>query len=461
MRKTFLRLPMAAIVAFGLAATSARAETLADALAYGYDHSGLLEQNRALLRAADEGVAQAQAAFRPIVRYTGSISTPFSQSFGGDLLVSETFSLITQITLYDGGARDAALNTQRENVLATRASLLNVEQQVLLRIVEAYMNLMRSQQFVALRQSNVRLITRELRAARDRFEVGEITRTDVSLAEARLAAARSLLAAEQGTLARAQGEYAAAIGHAPGQMHWVNPVSITRSLAEAKAWAVRNHPAVRQGQHAVAAAELAIASAQSQLRPDLSLQGTFTVADSTQLGAEFGSTQGLSLNLSGPIYQGGALSSAIRQVMSRRDSVRAQLHVTVISVEQNVAASWSFLEVARASRDAFERQVQASTVAFNGVKEEADLGARTTLDVLNAEQELLDARANLISAEVDEAIASYTVLATMGLLTAGDLGLNVQLYDPSAYYNLVEGGPTRTSEQGQALERVLEALGRQ
>ena len=153
------------------------------------------------------------------------------------------------------------------------------------------------------------------------------------------------------------------------------------------------------------------------------------------------------------------LSSTVRQFMARRDAARAGLHITRHNLEQQVGNAYSFLEVARASRQASDQQARAATVAFRGVREEATLGARTTLDVLNAEQELLNAQANQISAQADEVIASYSLLSAMGLLTAQHLQLPVQQYDPAAYYNLVKDAPTITSDQGAALDRVLRAIG--
>ena len=280
-----------------------------------------------------------------------------------------------------------------------------------------------------------------------------IRRSD-ALAEARSAAARSLLAAEQGNLSRAIAEFEAAVGRRPGNLQPAPPVAISQTLAEAQRHAVRNHPNVRQAQYAVSANEINVAMTERAAAPSVSLSGSLTVTD------EFDDvSQRLGLSMGGPIYQGGALAAQQRQVMARRDAARAQLLTTVQAVEQNVSSAWSFLEVARASAAALNQQVRAATIAFEGVREEATLGARTTLDVLNAEQELLDARANLISAQVDETVASYTLLSAMGLLTAQDLRLNVQIYDPEAYYNLVERAPAAISEQGRALDRVLQALG--
>ena len=447
--------PFALTLGLLFASTALRAETLGDALAAGYENSGLLEQNRALLRAADEDVAQAVAALMPIVNWSlqASSTYPRSSGFFAPEEVNASLQISAQLTLYDGGSNQLAIDAQKELVLATRESLVGDEQQVLLRVVQAYMNVRRSNEFVSLRDSNLRLITQELRAAQDRFEVGEVTRTDVSLAEARLASARSQLASEQGGLARAQAEFDAAVGHMPRSLASAGPAPVGQSIPDAIALAQRQHPAILQAQHSVTAAELNIARAEAAMQPTLTISGAASLDDDNAVAEQLG------LNLSGPIYQGGRLSSQVRQFMARRDASRSNLLVVSQGVEQAVRNAYTQLEVARASRDASSRQVEAAQAAFDGIREEATLGARTTLDVLNAEQELLDARANLISAMVDETVASYTVLSAMGLLTAQHLELNVQIYDPAAYYNLVKDAPTIRSEQGAALDRVLQAIG--
>jgi outer membrane protein len=461
---TMRRTVWASLAALVVAAAPVRAETLADALAHGYEASGLLEQNRALLRAADEDVAQAVSALLPVIgwavnakaSYPLAPSNPFfpvQTDNIGNVELGATMQLSASLLLYDGGASRLAIDAQKETVLATRQSLLDVEQQVLYRIVEAYVDLQSAQEFVTLRENNVRLITEQLRAARDRFEVGEVTLTDVAQAEARLAAAQTELAVEQGVYFRAVEEFRAAVGRAPGNLQPTPPVEVTRSIPEARAIAVRTHPALLQAQHKVAVAELFVQSAEAAMNPTLSLGVNVGIDD------DMTETAGVGLELSGPIYQGGRLSSQVRQAIAQRDAERGALLVTAQRVEQNVANAYSFLEVARANIEATAEGVRAARKAFEGIREEATLGARTTLDVLDAEQELLDARANQIRAQYELTKASYALLSTMGLLTAESLNLRVQIYDPTAYYNLVDDAPARLSPQGQALERVLEAIG--
>jgi outer membrane protein len=452
-----MKLSGLAVVAVLMSFTTApvaQAETLSDALSSAYNNSGLLEQNRALLRAADEGVAQSIAAVLPVINWSWTGNRSRSTAlFNGDLDHTAVARITGSLTLYDGGASGLATEAQKEVVLGTRQALRNVEQSVLLRAVQAYMNLLSAREFVQLRENNVRLITQEFRAAQDRFDVGEVTRTDVALAEARLAAARSLFAASQGDLAVAAEEYRAAVGSAPINPRAVSAAPVSRNLQQAKDFALRNHPSILEAQHSVSAAELNIQRAQAAVNPTMTLNGAYT-RDRDAL-----ETFSTGITIGGPIYSGGLISSQVRQFQANRDATRSGLHLNLIAIEQQVASSFARLQVARATRLASEQQIRAATVAFQGVREEATLGSRTTLDVLNAEQELLDARANRIAAQSDEVVASYSVLSSMGLLTADHLNLGVQQYDPAEYYNLVKNAPTKRSDQGAALDRILEAIG--
>ncbi|MGR3549534.1 TolC family outer membrane protein [Pseudooceanicola sp.] len=457
------------VMGTAFAPAMARAETLADALAAAYEHSGLLEQNRALLRAADEGVAQALAAVRPVVNWSANLARDFganASTASGFRLVNSAsttagINLSAELVLFDGGRNALGVEIAKETVLATREGLTSLEQQVLLRAVRAYLNVRRFSEFVALRQSNSRLITQELRAARDRFEVGEVTRTDVALAEARLAAARSGLAAAQGDLAQAKLEYLAAVGHSPQRLAPAGGLrGLPRSLDAASAAALRQHPDMAQARRQASISDLRVDLADAALSPTLSLTGRVGLTDNLGTAAH-GRNASVGLAASQTIYAGGRLSSLQRQAMQNRDASRANLHVVSHQLRQAVGNALATLEVGQASIQASQQQVRAAQVAFRGVREEATLGARTTLDVLNAEQELLDARANLISAQVDELSAGYTLLSAMGELTAQKLKLKVRIYDPAGYYNLVKDAPAGLSEQGKKLDRVLRRVGKE
>lgn len=445
-----------------------RSETLADALVGAYETSGLLEQNRALLRAADEDVAAAIAALRPIINYTASVSRDFGDRqsrFANGLRnttslerTTASAGLSASLLLFDGGATKLGSEAAKETVLATRQELISIEQDVLIRAVEAYLNVFAFRQFVELRQNNLRLLTQELQAAQDRFEVGEVTRTDVAQAESSLADSRSGLAEAQGDLIQAVEEYRGVVGRTPGRLSPPPSLpSLDGSVENARAFAVQNHPDLRSVQHLVAVGELNIMRAKANLNPRLSAVGSLS------LNEDFGATNdtqsgSIGIELNGPIYRGGALSSDIRAAMASRDAQRGNLLEVRRRISQNVGSAYAALSAQRASLQASEERIRAARIAFDGVREEATLGARTTLDVLDAEQELLDAETSRISSQANLYIAAYSVLQSTGRLTAKDLSLGVQMYDPSAYYNLVKDAPVPSSAQGQQLNRVLRAL---
>jgi len=441
----------AAIGALCLSPLPAMAESLADALTAAYRNSNLLEQNRAVLRAADEDVAQTAALLRPVVTLSADGSYAKTQYTDG---LSSSLSLTASLTLYDFGRSKAAKEAAKQSVLATRQSLIGIEQDVLLNAVKSYVSVRQQQDVVGLREANVRLIAQELRAANDRFDVGEVTRTDVSIADAALASARSALAQAQGALTTARENYKLAVGNYPGVLAPLpKSPKLARSLEEARSVGMRTHPTVRQLQFEVAAAEANVALAKANMGPSIS--GTAYLKD----GKQSADTKSLSLNLSQTLYNGGKSSSLYRQALARRDSTRSRLLYSTAFVAQRVALAWSDLTVANAQIAASDRQIQSAQTAYDGVREEAKLGARTTLDVLNAEQEVLTAKNSRLSANASRYIGVYALLSEMGLLTVDHLKLGIPAYDPEAYYNAVKNGPA-TSSQGKRLDRVLKAIGK-
>lgn len=438
-----------AVGAFGPAIASA--ETLADALVSAYKQSHLLDQNRAVLRAADEDAAQAVAALRPVFAWVLQPAYAKTRSSEG---AATSLSLTADMTLYDFGRSGLAIDLARETVLATREALVNIEQSVLLSAISAYFGVKSASETVAINDNSVRVIGEALKAAQDRFDVGEVTRTDVSLAEASLAAARASLAAATGSLAASREAYKAATGHYPDRLSAAPKLPpLPKSLDEARSIAQRNHPAVREAQRQVTIAELRVAAAAAERNPSIGLSGAAGVYDD---GAN---TASLGLSLSQPIYAGGKLSSLHRQAIASRDAARAALLQTGVTITQNVGNAWANIAVSRAQISATDQQIRAAQAAYNGVKEEATLGARTTLDVLNAEQDLLDAQNSRITADANLQIAVYSLLSSMGLLTAEHLNLGIPTYDPAAYYAAVKNAPS-TSVQGKSLDRVLRAIGK-
>lgn len=430
--------------------SAAQAESLGDALISAYKTSDLLAQNQAVLRAADEDVASAVASLRPVISFIGQ-----HQYSDGPLGESNASSAKLNLdwTIYDFGRSRVGIDIAKESVLATRQALVGVEQSVLLDAVSAYMDVRRAGQAVEINQTSVRVIGKELTAAKDRFDVGEITRTDVALAEARLAAAKASLAAAEGDLAVARAAYKAVIGHEPdGSVSLPKAPAFPKTLAEAQSIAQRLHPNVLQAQHQAKVADLQVELAAAQRRPVLG-------ANLLLQDGEGGVTSGAAtLQLSQTLFTGGKISSGQRKAIAGRDAARAALTRTGIGVTQQVANAWSGIEVARAQIAAIDLQITAAQSAYDGTKEEASLGARTTLDVLDAERELLRAQSDRTSAEANLQVAYYSLLAAMGLLTVDNLKLGIPTYDAEAYYNAVKKAPL--SVQGAKLDRVLKAIGK-
>lgn len=449
----------ALVIAAGMAAPiKVNAQSLADTLVAAYNNSGLLEQNRALLRASDEDLAQTVASLRPVVSYVADARWVEPASFPGADSTASSLGLQLSWLISDFGRTQLAADAQREVILATREALRGVEQQVLFRAVNAYAGVLSSQALVELAQNNLNVLQEQLRASEDRFEVGEVTRTDVSLTEAQVAAARSQLAASRGTLDRAREEYRAATGlEISNLLQPPSPPSLPGSEADAQTLARQQAPALLQAQREVTVAELGVLVAEASLRPRLDLIGSTGVNDN--FTNDFDDSTSVRLQLSGPIYQGGALTSGIRQAQARRDAARGALIDTQFRVTQAVANAYVNLDVANARIAATNAQVEASRLALEGAREEQQLGARTTLDVLILEQDFLDAETDRVTALTDRFVANFDILQAIGQLTVENLGLNVPTYDPSAYFNAVRGAPTTlVSPQGEQLDQVLRSL---
>ncbi|TBN36563.1 transporter [Paracoccus subflavus] len=458
------RLAGIAAVVLTVIGGTARAESLADTMVAAYRHSALVEQNRAVLRAADEDVATAIAALRPVIDWTASHTVSRTEGLSDyNTARSTTLQIGAQMLLYDWGRSQLAIDAAKEQVLATRQGLVAVEQDILLASTVAFFDIRQATERVALQQNSVEVLGRERQAAQDRFDVGEITVTDVALADAQLAATQASLASAQGDLEIAREAYLAVTGRFPERLDAPPPLPrLPGSVDEARAIAQRNHPLIAQAQRQAAAAELGVAAAAAERNPSLTGNLTAGVTRSPQqLTGEYDNRNSASvgLRLNQTLYSGGRLPSAHRRAMAQRDQARAGLLNVSRQISQLVGESWANIGVARAQIGAIDQQIDAAQQAYEGVREEASLGARTTLDVLDAEQSLLEARADKITAEASLQLAHYQLLAAMGRLTVEHLNLGIPTYDPSQYYNAVRDAPY-TSQQGESLDRVLRAIGR-
>ncbi|KEP69524.1 transporter [Thioclava dalianensis] len=441
------------------APVAASAETLADALISAYRNSNLLEQNRATLRAADEDVAQAVAALRPVLQWSANYTVSHTNSLNstGVSFTSRaaTTTLGATMTLLGFGRERIAVEMKKESVLATREALRSVEQAVLLSAIQAYSDVKSASEQVAINQNSVRVLNEELKASNDRFEVGEVTKTDVALAQAQLASARASLASAQGSLRTARESFKAATGHYPSKLAaFPRQPTLPKSLDAARAIALRSHPSIKQLQHTVAVLDLGISLARAQRMPEV----TGTLGYDLDEGGDHGATA--MIGMSQTLYAGGGLVAGQRQAIANAEAAKAQLSQAGVTVSQNVSNAWAAIDIARAQISAFDEQIKAARTAYQGVREEALLGARTTLDVLSSEQDLLDAQAGRINASATLQVSYYQLLSAMGLLTVNNLKLGIPTYDPAAYYNAVRNAPITLSPQGKKLDRVLKAMGK-
>lgn len=442
------------------AAVSAAAETLTDALIRAYQTSPLLDSNRASLRALDESIPQARAARRPQVQAGASAAGQTDISdFPFDN--SAQVALQASLLLFDSGASKAAVESARYGVAAGRASLLNVEQEVLFAAVEAYMDVIQALEFVRISQNDVRVLGEQVDATNSRFEVGEVTRTDVSQTEARLAASRATLVDARGNLEVARQAYLAAVGSLPGKLE-PPPVlpKLPAAITEAEQIAVRQNPAVVAARfnERAAVSDFDRARAASRLTISASGQVDYTWQKvMPQFGRERITDE--SYNLSGsidanvPLYSGGRNSSLIRQAQQVLEQRKFEVQDSGRQVIEQVNNSWTQLDVARASIVANREQVVAAQIAYEGVSEEARLGARSTLDVLDADQERLQAEAEVVRAQRNEYVAVYAVLRAMGLLTVEHLNLGIESYNPDTYFRQVQRGPVGGYDTS-AVERI-------
>jgi len=295
-----------------------------------------------------------------------------------------------------------------------------------------------------------------VQAERDRFEVGEVRKTDVNQAEARQAGALSVVAQRQGNLEIARAGFFTAIGQYPAILQTPPPAPrVPSTLQAAKSVALQSHPFIQRARHFIDITELNVLRAEAAMKPRISLSGTVGI----NANAATGDTASLSIGGSVPIYAGGRLVSAHRQALALKEQARADLQLAGLAVSQNVTRFWAMLQMSRASITARQKEVRASRVALRGIREEADLGARTTLDVLDAERALSEAETNLVAAKRDEYVAVYSLLSSMGLLTVKHLNLGIKTYDPNINYKKVSTAPP-TSDRGKLLEKIFTRAGK-
>jgi outer membrane protein len=448
----------------------AGAGTMDEALIQSYRNNPQLNAQRAATRATDENVPTALAGYRPRVSGTsslteqyldnltknGTVGGPGTQALyvqnKGNTAVS-AFGITATQTLFNGLQTAGRTRQAEGQVFSARETLRTTEQNTLLNAATAYMNLLQTAAILELQRSNVNVLEVTLRQTRDRFTAGEVTRTDVAQAESRLAAGRSQLSLAESNYVTAQAQYQQVIGlPPPARLAPAPPVDrlSPRTLDGAIARGRTEHPLITTAMYNVDVALQQVKIAEGALSPTLSAVGNVQKV--------YGSTSSLAIletlnasiaaQLTVPIYQGGAEYAAIRQAKETLGQRRLDLDTARDQVQSAVTQAWGQLDAAKAQINATQAQVTAAEVALNGVREEARVGQRTTLDVLNAQQDLVNARVALVTAQRDRVVASYSVLASTGALSPQVLGLKIEVYDPVVHYQQVRDawGSVRTPD---------------
>lgn len=424
---------------------SASAETLQDALVSTYDSNPQLLAERARLRATDENVAQAVSGWRPTVTVSGSAGWSHSETEVGALSTEDgdrTWSGNVTATqpIFQGGKTLASVRQARASVRAGRAQLTSTEQTVLLNAVTSYMDVVRDEAVVELSKNQLNVLQRQLQAARDRFEVGEITRTDVAQAEARVSLAQSQLTAAEAALTVSRSAYERVVGRLPTDLDEKPPLP---KLPDAEATALdaarAANPVLIAQKESEIASDYAIDFAVGDLLPSVSLQARHGRGEENSAPGSRSETTEVVGVVSVPLYQGGFEYAEIRRTKQVHSQQRLLVAQTQRQIEEQVKNAWDALRSASATIVSDREQVRANEIALEGVEQEAQVGSRTTLDVLDATQELLNSQVALVRSQRNEVVAAYSLLATMGGLTAQNLELPVKLYDPEVNYDDVSG----------------------
>ena len=461
---------LAAIFSTGLVgafAAPACAETLADAVALAYDSNPTLQAQRASQRALDENYVQARSGWRPTIGLQGSVTNIESRTprlargvgaidtngdgvpdtaipASGDGVSSRSsgsLGVSFSQPLWTGGRTAAAVSAAEADIMAGRENLRRVEAQVLGAVVQAYSDVRRDQESLRIRGLNVDVLRRQLEESQARFDVGEITRTDVAQSQSRLAAAQAQQQNSVAQLAISRGSYAAVVGQNPGDLApepslaFLLPADIDQAFSIAE----QNSPALRAQQFAEQASRARVAGARAERMPSVSLRTTLGYSGNahpydSDLWSQNIQTQAV---VTVPLFTGGLTSSRVRQSIERNNVDRINIEGQRRSVLQTITQFWNQLTAARANIGSTAEQVRAARIAAEGTKQEQQVGLRTTLDVLNAEQELRNAELAQVSATRDEYVAAATVLATIGRLEGKNLIPAVRPYDSKANFRKV------------------------
>jgi outer membrane protein len=434
------------------------ADTLQEAIALAYRTNPSLLAQRASQRALDENIVQARAGLRPTLSISGGANYNRSESpevtadidgdgvpevISGGVSESDTASVGINLSqnIWTGGRIAHGITAAEAGILAGRENLRSVEQQVLANVIAAYVDVLRDMEILQIRQENLGVLQRQLEEANARFEVGEITRTDVAQAEARLAQSESDLASGQAQLSVSRAAYASVVGQAPADLETPPTLPNTPTdFDQALDVALNDNPNIRSAGYDLVAAEARVAQARAEFLPSVRATASYgTSGDLTSLDLDLAERNSFQAgaSLSVPLFTGGLNGSGVRRALEQANIAQISLEGERRTVLQNVSTAYAQMISARSSLDAGQEAVRAASIAAEGVRQEQQVGLRTTLDVLNAELELRQSQIILAQARRNEYVAQAQLLAAMGRLEGPDLDPTLEVYDPEANYRRV------------------------
>ncbi len=437
-------------------APTAQGQTLEEALSLAYETNPELLAARADLRRTDESVTQAKGGWRPSISAAGSfgVTDVNAENRGVTTTDDHSFPITGSITatqpLYTFGRVDAQVDQADANVEAARAGLFQTEQSTLLDAVVAYVNVIRDTSILELQINNVERLDKQLEATRDRFRVGEVTRTDVAQSDARRASSEADRTQAEGNLVTSRVAFERVVGTVPTTLtEPAIPPGLPQSRDEAVDIAVQESYTLIQAKFQELAARHGVSQAEAELLPELNLVTQAEQTYNTSGGDNEVTTLTAELQISVPIYQSGVVYSQVRSAKENVNRVRLLVDNERRAVVESAASAFESYKTALAQIESLRSEVNSAEIALDGVQQEATVGARTVLDVLDAEQELLDAQVSLVTADRNAIVAAFSLLASLGRLTAQDLGLPVEIYDYDRHYLAVESKYYGTEPPGR------------
>lgn len=440
-----MRFWLSLALAAGLAPSAAMADTLPEALVSAYKSNPTLEAARAQARSVDETFAQARSGFLPQLEATGTAGNRRSESTldgvaGSTVTKTDPRTVGVQAIqpVFSGGRRLAQLRVSDASIESAQAALRAAEQTVLLSAVAAFVDVRRDEEVVRIRQSNVDVLARQLQAARDRFEVGAITRTDVAQAEARLAGGEAFLAAARADLEGSRAQYERVIGMAPGKLEATPPLpTLPKTLDEAIEQGIAANPDLERQRQQERVAKGQIGIEASELLPGLNLVGRYDRQLEQQTRGLENETTSATAQLTVPLFDAGFARSRVRQAKINEEQAKSRTEEVKRTVVSQVVSTWNDYSAAQRVIAASKEQVRATQLALDGAEQELQVGLRTTLDVLDAQQELLEAQLAVVRAERDAYVAGHQLLQAVGGLDARALSLDVPIYNPDLHRKAV------------------------